>query len=88
MDTKFCVNIYRIQSKRVRLQHVQLPLLGLPILQEPPALPALHIAESPAGEVCGRVCLVGTPSSPKTPDKDTKWHSKSELTVLQIGITQ
>ena len=63
------INTYCIQSQEVSFQ-ARLLSARIFFLKVGPCLPPNLIAESPATEVCGRLCLIGSPSSTQTPRKD------------------
>lgn len=67
-DVVMVLAAYRVKTHRVSLQEVLLPFLSVFILQVFPCLPSFHITEPPACQVCHWCSLIGTPSSPHTPE--------------------
>ena len=73
------INTYCIQSQEVSFQARLLSARIIFFLKVGPCLPPNLIAEPPATEVCGWLCLIGSPSSTQTPRKDHAQVTCSDL---------
>lgn len=73
------INTYCIQSQEVSFQARLLSARIFFFLKVGPCLPPNLIAEPPATEVCGRLCLIGSPSPTQTPRKDHAQVTCSDL---------